>query len=203
MPAPRDTLGLLLAAGSGSRFGRPKALVELDGEPFVSRGIRALSEGGCAKVLVVTGAAAEQVEAILPQWVELRRATDWAQGMGVSLRAGFHAAMRLAPTPGSVLVHLVDLPGVDASLIARLLRYADGNTLLRAGYHGRPGNPVIFPAALLADVAAGLRGDSGARAWLAGRGDVELIECADLGNDLDVDTPQDIARGVSLGWWTS
>ncbi|WP_373861507.1 NTP transferase domain-containing protein, partial [Micromonospora saelicesensis] len=39
------TAGLLLAAGAGRRYGQPKALVELDGEPLVRRAIRLLGDG--------------------------------------------------------------------------------------------------------------------------------------------------------------
>ena len=52
--------GLLLAAGAGSRMGRPKALVRGDdGEPWMVRSVRALTDGGCAQVTVVLGASAE------------------------------------------------------------------------------------------------------------------------------------------------
>lgn len=49
--------GILLAAGEGSRFGQPKALVELDGQTLAERGIDMLLAGGADPVLVVTGAA--------------------------------------------------------------------------------------------------------------------------------------------------
>ena len=38
--------GVLLAAGSGSRLGQPKALVELGGSRLVDRGIGLLQAGG-------------------------------------------------------------------------------------------------------------------------------------------------------------
>ncbi len=49
--------GVLLAAGSGSRLGRPKALVEVDGVRLVDRGIWLLQSGGASPLVVVTGAA--------------------------------------------------------------------------------------------------------------------------------------------------
>ncbi|HEX8006671.1 MAG TPA: NTP transferase domain-containing protein, partial [Trebonia sp.] len=49
--------GILLAAGEGSRLGRPKALVELGGQTLAERGVTMLREGGADPVLVVTGAA--------------------------------------------------------------------------------------------------------------------------------------------------
>ncbi|HZB47826.1 MAG TPA: NTP transferase domain-containing protein, partial [Mycobacteriales bacterium] len=53
--------GLVLAAGGGSRMGRPKALVRLGGELLVERACRLLADGGCAPVLAVLGAGADEV----------------------------------------------------------------------------------------------------------------------------------------------
>ena len=75
--------GLLLAAGSGSRFGAPKALVELDGQTLVDRGVALLRDGGCDPVIVVLGALIVPVEG-----AQVVVAQDWAEGMSASLRAG-------------------------------------------------------------------------------------------------------------------
>lgn len=53
--------GLLLAAGAGTRLGRPKALLRFRGDLLVDRGIRLLQEAGCRPVHVVLGAAYEEV----------------------------------------------------------------------------------------------------------------------------------------------
>lgn len=58
--------GLLLAAGAGRRMGGPKALVEIDGVPMVRRALAVLRDGGCAPLLVVVGAAADEVRQVLP-----------------------------------------------------------------------------------------------------------------------------------------
>ena len=58
LEAMRTTVaGVLLAAGEGSRFGRPKALVELNGQTLAERGVRMLPAGGADPILIVTGAA--------------------------------------------------------------------------------------------------------------------------------------------------
>ena len=93
-------------------MGGPKALVELDGEPLVRRALRVLADGGCAPRVVVVGAAADAVRAVLPDDVTAVVATDWAEGMGASLRTGLAA---LPPDVDAVLVHLVDLPGVTVA----------------------------------------------------------------------------------------
>ena len=54
--------GVLLAAGEGSRFGRPKALVELNGQTLAERGVQLLRAGGADPILVVTGAVPVELQ---------------------------------------------------------------------------------------------------------------------------------------------
>lgn len=192
-PRPRTVAGLLLAAGAGRRFGKPKALVELDGEPLLRRALRALADGGCDPLLVVLGAQAEQAGRLLPADVDAVLATDWAEGMGASLRAGLGALAARTPVPDAVLVHLVDTPHIGAPVVARMRGEVRGaRDVLRAAYHGEAGHPVCFGSAWWPEVTASASGDRGARAWLRGRDDVRLIECADIGAGTDVDTPADL-----------
>ena len=73
MTEPR-VAGLLLAAGGGRRYGMPKALVELDGRLFVESSAAVLRDGGCAPVIVVLGARADEVRAKAdPEQVHRRR----------------------------------------------------------------------------------------------------------------------------------
>jgi nicotine blue oxidoreductase len=179
---------LLLAAGAGRRFGRPKALVELDGEPLLLRALRTLAEGGCAPIRVVLGAQAEDARALLPDPSLSVYAEDWATGMGASLRAG----LRALPDADAVLVHLVDLPRVNAGVVSRICALAAPDVVARAAYDGTPGHPVLFGRRWWSDVASTAQGDRGARDWLATRTDLELVECSDLGSGADVDTPADL-----------
>ncbi len=175
-------------------MGGPKALVRLDGEPLVRRAVRVLADGGCAPLVVVLGAAAEEVEPLLPAGTRAVVATEWAEGMGASLRAGLAALEVLDPVPHAALVHLVDLPGVTAAAVARLAARATPDTLARAAYDGRPAHPVLLGRAHWPGVLAAATGDSGARAYLAGHPDLELVECGDLAVPDDVDTPEQLAR---------
>jgi len=165
-------------------MGRPKALVELEGEPLVARALRTLVDGGAAPVVVVLGAEATRVRAVLPAGV-------WADGMSASLRAGLRA---LDATPAdAAVVQLVDLPGVTAAVVARLAAVTSRDVLARAAYGGRPGHPVLLGRAHWAGVCAAAVGDAGARGYLAGRADVALVECGDLAEPDDVDTPEQLA----------
>ena len=181
--------GLLLAAGAGRRMGGPKALVEVDGEPLVRRGIRLLTDGGCAPVVVVVGAAADRVRPLCTG-AEVVEADDWATGMAASLRAGLAAV-----TGGACVVALVDQPGVTPVAVERLrTAHRDGARAAVATYAGRPRNPVLLDRSVWAEVAAAAAGDEGARPWLTARPELVVqVDCTDAGTPDDVDTPADLA----------
>jgi CTP:molybdopterin cytidylyltransferase MocA len=185
-----EVAGLLLAAGAGRRFGMPKALVEVDGEPMMLRALRTLAEGGCAPVRVVLGARAEDARALLPDPSISVYADDWGTGMGASLRAGLKSIQDL--TADAVLVHLVDLPWVGPDVLARVREAATPDVVARASYDGVPGHPVLFGRRWWPEIAGSASGDRGARDWLATRDDLLLIECGDLGSGRDVDAPGDL-----------
>jgi nicotine blue oxidoreductase len=200
-----DVVGLLLAAGAGRRMGTPKGLLrDPDGTPWVVRSARALLDGGCARVVVVTGAAAAEVAALaaVVQGVRTVEATDWAEGMGASLRAGLDALVTESAGDGAgdgagdaAVVGLVDTPGVTAAVVARLVAVARDHgpeTLARASYDDVAGHPVVLGRAHWDGVRAVAHGDAGARGYLRGRTDVRLVECGDVGHGDDVDTPRDV-----------
>jgi CTP:molybdopterin cytidylyltransferase MocA len=64
---PQIVAGVLLAAGGGSRLGRPKALVVVGGQSMARRGITLLRDGGTNPVIVVTGATGPDTDVTAPQ----------------------------------------------------------------------------------------------------------------------------------------
>ncbi|MGI5348103.1 nucleotidyltransferase family protein [Streptomyces sp. CA-250714] len=191
--APR-VAGLLLAAGGGRRLGgHPKALLRHAERPLVEHAVRILREGGCAPVYVVLGAAAEQVRetARLPGCVLVDN-PDWAEGMGSSLRTG----LRAVTSAEAVVVSLVDQPGIGAEAVARVrVAYRSPSTLAAATYDGRRGHPVLLGAAHWEGVARSAQADAGARDYLRERQDeLTLVECADIADPADIDTPDDLHR---------
>jgi CTP:molybdopterin cytidylyltransferase MocA len=178
-------------------MGRPKALVGFAGEPLVRRAVRVLSEGGTAPLLVVLGAAADEVRALLPPGVLAVATPEWAEGMGASVRAGLAALAQLDPVPDAAVVHLVDLPGITAAAVTRLAAGAGPASLRRAAFAGRPGNPVLLGREHWAGVTAQAHADTGARGYLKGHPQLELVECGDIATADDVDTPEQLARAMT------
>ncbi|MEV1110767.1 MULTISPECIES: nucleotidyltransferase family protein [unclassified Micromonospora] len=187
------TAGLLLAAGAGRRLGQPKALLPYRGRLLVEHAADLLTAAGCRPVLVVLGAQADQIRARtrLPEVVVN---DDWASGMGSSLRAGLDS---LASSPAAaVVVTLVDQPDLTPEAVRRVARDATAESLAMATYRdGRRGHPVLLGRDHWPGVAEAATGDRGARDYLRAHATaVQLVDCADVADDTDVDLPEHAAR---------
>lgn len=189
---------VLLAAGQARRMGaggQHKLLAEFGGVPLVRRGAQALIDAGTGPVVVVTGHRHDEIQATLAGLdVVLRFNPEYREGMGRSLACGFgyDAIPRLA----GVVVMLSDMPRISGAHIAQLVRAFHGQgaqAVLRASCDGRPGHPVIVPAALFGAMRR-LSGDFGARTLIRDSG-LPVVDL-DIGPAAlcDVDTPQAVIR---------
>jgi molybdenum cofactor cytidylyltransferase len=188
--APQRIAAVVLAAGAGRRFGGRKQLAPLRGRPLLEHALAAAAAGPAEETVLVLGADAEEIE----RGIELGAATavrcrDWERGQGASLRAGLAA---LGPDVGAALVTLGDEPFLDPAAADRLVAARrPGLAALRASYSGRPGHPVLIERELFEPLIAAAA-DAQPAALLREAG-IETIECGDLGDPADVDTPEQLA----------
>lgn len=194
---------VVLAAGRSSRFRaaggaeETKLVATLDGKPILRKVVEAALASRARPVIVVVGHARGVVEAALAGLpVKVAFNPDFATGLSSSLRVG------LTATPEEVhgaLILLGDMPRVEAQLIDALIDALEAQPNMRAvapAQGGQRGNPVLLGRGLF-DRAKRLEGDGGARRLLAAlpERDLLLIEAKGEGALLDVDTPEDLARG--------
>lgn len=202
-PERRRVAGIVLAAGSATRMGRPKTTLRLEGRTLLDHVIDAALDARLAEVVVVlrpddrTGRDAVARRA--DDRVRAALARDADRGIGRSLAAGI-AALDDAVDAAAVL--LADQPGVGAALIERVVEAAAASPrpAVRPVHtvDGRrvPGHPVVLARALFADAAA-LEGDAGARAlWTGAPERLEEIPVPTPPAP-DVDTPEDYRRLVA------
>lgn len=178
-------VGVVLAAGAGRRYGKPKILAA-QGE-WLANAVSALTVGGCDDVAVTMGAAV--VEA--PDGAATIRVGDWADGLSASVRAALTWATEKNNAAGVVL-HVVDMPDVGGEVVARVVGQSGRrrDAVVRATYRGAPGHPVYLGADHLVAVMDSLNGDVGAAAYLRAHADiVETVDCADLASGRDIDEP--------------
>ena len=190
---------LILAAGGGSRLGRPKAEVVVGGRRLVDLAIESCVWAGLSPVVVVLGALwvipmplADSPDGDAPE-VWLVENTEWSTGVASSLRAGLAA---LEPETGveAVVVTLVDTLSVGEEHLGRVgAALRDGATAAVASYRGEARTPVGLLRGAWAEVARTVVGDEGARGWLRAHPQlVTEVECADLGPWVDIDTTEDL-----------
>lgn len=181
--------GIVLAAGSGTRYGTPKALaVRSDGTPWVRSAVDALLAGGCAPVFVALGAEREAAAALVhvDESVVIVAVPEWVRGISASVRTALAAAGETVRAAAVIVP--VDTPDLPAAVVARMAEGADVSALRRAVYDGSPGHPVVIGRRHWPAVIAGVAGDRGAGEYLTQNG-VECVECGDLWHGADVDLP--------------
>jgi len=166
-------------------MGRPKALLTLDGETFVSHLAGLLRGSGCVSVAVVMGAHADEIEPRLPPAVHGVRHEGWAAGMRSSLRAGVAAL-----APGHILLTHVDRPVVAPNTLSRLLTAAGAHPVIPF-HRGQPGHPVLLPASLRSRL---LEPDDLPLRDVLAQMEVIALQVNDPGVVLNVNTPADYAR---------
>jgi molybdenum cofactor cytidylyltransferase len=187
--------GIVLAAGEATRFGSPKQLAMLGGQPLLQHVVdAALAVPALWPLIVVLGSHADEVRAAVDVGdAEVHVCPSWAEGQSASLRAGVRA---LDGEVDWALVLLGDQPTVTPQVIAAVMDTAaeagHGVRAVRVTHEGRPGHPVALSRALFADLLA-LEGDHGARDLLRHL-PVAQIELGHLWPGEDVDTPEDMER---------
>ena len=183
-------VGLLLAAGAGTRFGGDKLLSPLpNGIPLGVAALRAVA-GAVDGVLAVVRPEDDRLAgALAREGARVTACPFAADGMGASLAWG----VRAAPLARAWLVALADMPWIRPETVARVADAMRGGTAIAAtSWRGARGHPVGFAASFFSELSA-LSGDEGAKAILA-RHRVELVPVDDQGVVRDVDRPEDMAR---------
>ena len=110
--------GVVLAAGSSTRMGRNKLLLELGGETVVRRAARTAIDAGLDPVVVVTGHAHEAVAAQL-HVLALTTVVNTNHGAGqhTSVAAGIAA---LGDDCAAAIVMLADMPFVTTAMVREI-----------------------------------------------------------------------------------
>lgn len=180
--------GVVLAAGSGSRFGGTKQLAQLEGRPLVAHAVQAAAAASLEPVLVVVGHDADAVAAAAGAGVEVVVNPDHGRGQAGSLRAAVHALS--AGRAEAMVVLLGDEPRVaPAAVRAVQAELAAGAAVARAVYDDRPGHPIGFARRVWPELLAA-RGDQGARQLLD---DLDVVAVPIAGDaPTDVDTRADL-----------
>ena len=189
-------VGLLLAAGSASRFGSDKLVHPLPhGISIAVQAARVLRLELPRVVAAVKPGTTALAEALKDEGCEVVVCDNAADGMGASLACAARAAGRAA----GYLVALADMPFVRRTSIAAVRdALAAGAALAAPFFRTRRGHPVGISGRYFDELLAA-RGDEGARQLLS-RNEALLVKIpvGDPGVVRDIDTPGDLAPPVRV-----
>lgn len=183
---------ILLAAGSSSRMGKPKQLLEYKEYNFLSHMLNIISSCKAGIVIVVLGANAE----ILEKEIDDKKVfkvmnNEWKEGIASSIRCGLTALPAILPSCEAVLLVTCDQPYVSASLLNDLIdtHTETGKPIVASSYANTYGIPALFHKSLFAELK-NLKGDIGAKKIILEHKNLVAEIPFPLGN-IDIDTMDD------------
>ena len=190
---------VILAAGASTRMGRPKAALPIRdrADTFLSRLIRSFLAAGLPDIVVVSGAAPDEVRAAAAPFsrrVRFAHNVDWRRGQLSSLLVGLNQAP--VESLEAILTALVDVPLVSPDTVRAVVHAwrRSRAAIVRPARGEEHGHPVIFDRAVfdelrITDSAVGAKAVVRAHAH-----EILNVPIEDPGAYFDVDTPEDYDR---------
>ncbi|MEP1097687.1 MAG: nucleotidyltransferase family protein [Cyclobacteriaceae bacterium] len=185
---------IILAAGTSSRLGRPKQLLEYKGRPLLQHAIDiAVQFEWEASVLVLGANAAQIEEKINPKSLDLIMNENWKEGIASSIRSGLSYLLEKRPDLQHVLFLLSDQPYLSIEVVRELLTKHEKTLAITAcKYQDQIGVPVVFSKDFFEELRH-LEGDQGAKKIVMKNMDVVSTVPFD-GGEVDVDTDEDYRK---------
>ena len=193
--------GVIPAAGSSSRYGKPKLLLPFKGKTLIGNTVDCLMRVGIAPIVVVCGRDLDQIQGVLPSSVHTVYNPRWQRGIGSSIALGVGVVQEHYPQIAATLIALPDQPLLTVDHIHALIRELDTADTLVEAVATRYGTSNGVPALFSSDALERLREldkDHGARTLLQG----EKLQVRSITADfdlLDIDTESDYRRLLSKG----
>ena len=188
---------IVLAAGSSSRMGAPKQLLDYQGQALVRHAAEVALDAGCGPVIVVLGSRADEIRPALDGLaVETIVNQRWREGMGTSIQAGLAA---LGPRAEAAILTLGDQPLVTPEFLRKLRENhaASEHAIVAAWYSGTVGVPALFARAAFPQLLA-LGPNQGCKGViLKNQARATFVDCPEAA--LDIDTPDDYQRIARVG----
>ena len=188
--------GIILAAGGSRRFGKPKQLLQWNGQPLIRHVVIAAMKAGLSPVEVVVGASAQEIVITLSDLpVRIVNNPDWMTGLSSSIRAG---VSDLPKEVGGVIFLNADQPQISPVLVRSLIDAHQGTLgpIIAPQINGQRGNPVLFDIRTFPDLLS-LKEDMGGRV-LFSHYPVRWISWNDPNQLMDIDTPEDFQKFMNI-----
>lgn len=183
---------VMLAAGTGSRYGKDKLSEVLAGKPLYQHSVERL-EAFCGRERFVVTGNAVILEEAKKRGISGIVNREPHRGISHSLQLGLQAVLREKPEVEGVLFGVCDQPGLKVSTIQKIWNAAAvrPGKIICAGKDGQPGNPVLWPKKYFGELLE-LKGDTGGRAVMRKYPEQVYVVEADERELKDIDRKEDM-----------
>ncbi len=187
-----DTGIIILAAGSSSRLGKPKQLLQWKDKTLIEHVVEEAQAASISPVVVITGAEKENVaNALSKKTIMIVYNEVWREGMASGIRKGMETALLQPNTVKNIITAVCDQPFVSAELFERLMqkKKETGKGIIACTYTDTTGTPVLFDKKYFAALQT-LTGTDGAKKLLKRYTDDVATIVFEKGA-IDIDTEED------------
>jgi molybdenum cofactor cytidylyltransferase len=193
------SVGVLLAAGAGTRFDADHPGAKLDhtinGVSIGRRAFLSLFDATDAMIVAVRSMATDLAQYANDSGAIVIVPERYGEGMGYSLAACARAAISQCAAAEVLVIALADMPWLRETTVVQVVETAlTGQSIVQPQFAKQPGHPIAFPRRYWQQLAQ-CEGDVGAKALLTQhRAEVCYVDVDDDGVLRDVDRPQDILK---------
>jgi molybdenum cofactor cytidylyltransferase len=186
---------IILAAGSSSRLGSSKQLINYQGKTLLERIVNLSAEVNPLRTVVVLGADYEiHRRAINDYQVDVIINEHWQKGIGSSIKKGLDALIERTPEITSVMITVCDQPYLASTHLRGLIEMFSnsGKAIVASTYGGNAGVPAIFAKSVFNELKS--IGDETGAKKIIDRDHSRVAFIAFERGDIDIDTPDDLSR---------
>jgi molybdenum cofactor cytidylyltransferase len=191
---------VILAAGTSSRLGSPKQLLDYKGKNLLRHAVDTALETECPSVFVVLGANSELLRKELKDKpVTVLENTNWQEGMASSIRCGLKYITGTILRPDSIIFMVCDQPFVSSSLLLSLIekKLETKMPIVASSYYDKLGTPALFHRSFFSMLME-LTGDKGAGKLIADNPDkVATVSFPEGITDIDTKEDYDLLNATN------
>jgi len=193
---------VILAAGSSSRLGMPKQLLEFDGMSLLNHAIMEAANSNACSVIVVLGAHTDLIANKIDGDIAfIVKNENWSEGMASSVRLGLDTLLSQIPSIDAVIFMTCDQPYITSLVLNDLIstHQQTGKPIVTSNYGEATGPPALFHKSFFPELME-LKGDVGAKKIIQQHSD-EVATVLFAKGKIDIDTKEnyDALKNSSLG----
>lgn len=186
---------VLLAAGSSSRMGQSKQLLQIGNEPLLVKSINAALHSNVSRIVVVLGDQEQKHRATinhLPTEILVNKA--WNLGMGSSIKCGLNFLLKGSQSLNGVIILVCDQPLLTSAHINNLIEkhLKTRKPIVASHYADTNGVPVFFEKKYFDQLRSLDDADGAKKIIQKNNGDVANIAFPE--GEIDLDTMEDYYR---------